>query len=689
VRDEYDFGDLVLFPADIVAKAERDADYRRRERVRMARNKKPHKDAIPYRERSFVFWDGEGPKDAGYALFGNSLGNEICHPFLSTVECLDLILQTEIETPKKIHVGFGLNYDVSMILKDLSWRHLSALKNFGRTTWKDYDLEYVPRHWFRIKSRGLDVKLFDVVSFFATDFVGALRNFRIRTNLCLHGQDRCQNECHCFCVLCHIETEKKRRSSFVYSQIDGVRKYMRYELELGAELMNVLRTVFLDAGFDVHSWHGPGALARMALNRHKIKNAMCQTPSDVRIAARYAFAGGRFEMIRAGYFQRKVYNADINSAYPYFAAMLPNLDKGSWRRTRDYEVGKFAVYYIEYQSPQQVFEPYALFRRYPEGHVAWPNRVSGWFWNPEAAIVAEDRNAKFIEGWVFDEWDSTDRPFAFILDYYNKRRILKSAGNAAEFTFKLIINSIYGQLAQRTGWDKKNKQSPRFHQLEWAGWITSACRAEVWKVAKQCGNDLISIDTDGLYSLSPIPVTNVGSNLGQWELAEYESGIFWQSGIYALSDGASWSKAKTRGIPKGSYSAEQMIASLKANQPLRMTRTSFIGFGLALNGQRQSLNTWSSEDSEFVFGGQGKRYHNTRGCKNQTTCQGDVHGLIPVPRAVRPKESVESVPHYLPWLDNAPAYRAVKEDHFDWVAFNRNDLDEDDAWLLTSITGIG
>jgi DNA polymerase type B, organellar and viral len=683
-----DTGDWLIIDSELVAQVERDKAYRLREAQRSKRRSAERRNTIPYEEREFIFWDGEGPRDGGYALFGNSKGMEICHKHLSTVECLDLMLQTEIEHPDSIHVGFGLNYDVSMWIKDLPWRHLNALKHFNRTTWKDYDIEYVPRHWFRIRARGLDFKIFDIVSFFATDFVGALRNFRIRTERCNHGNIRCENKCHCRCVLCRVERDKQRRSTFKMAEIRNVANYMRLELELGIELINELRSIFADAGFVPRSWHGPGALARMALNRHKIVNSMAVSPVDVQIASRYAFAGGRFELFKAGEFKNGVYSADINSAYPYFATLLPNLARGSWRRTRNYESGKFAVYNIRYEGHRtgnEFFKPMPLFRRHASGHVEWSHRVEGWYWNPEADLVRDDPSATFLDGWIFDEDDPTDRPFAWIAEYYEKRQRLKNAGSAAEFTFKLIINSIYGQLAQRTGWDQKNKKAPKFHQLEWAGWITSACRAYVYSLAKQCGNDLISIDTDGVYSLSPILVTNIGSALGQWAKSEYQSGVFWQSGIYALKSGGTWIKAKTRGIPKNTYSPEQLISALSDGSSLNLVKKTFIGFGLALNGQREKLNTWENEPHEFVFGGQGKRYHNTRGCKNGTTCRDGIHGLLPVPRQTRPNETCMSEPHYLPWLDNDKIMTAAKVGELDLVMFDANDLDEEDRYTVEEI----
>src|SRR6266702_3970176 len=125
-------GDWIVIPAAIVQKQMR---IRERDRIWHARQRYtyPTKDKRQNHHAKdsktaqrvnapFIMWDGEGPRYAGYALFGNSAGYEICHPFLKTEECLELIMECESENPDAIHFGYGFNYDVSMILKDLPRR---------------------------------------------------------------------------------------------------------------------------------------------------------------------------------------------------------------------------------------------------------------------------------------------------------------------------------------------------------------------------------------------------------------------------------------------------------------------------------------------------------------------------------------------------------------------------------------
>lgn len=714
---EWDTADVpakwIMIPTDVAEKHRISAE---KARIRRARYENTHPERngrgagsgtprTKLEDKEFLVWDGEGPRDTGYSLFGNSEGMEICKPGLSTIQCLDLIYEAETLYPDHIHIWFGGNYDASNILKDLSWRHLAALHKYGKTIWRDWEIEHIPHKWMKVKRGKIVAKIFDVRSFFTGGLVATLEEWEIgpfskkktgyessltdAISIPIETALDTSQDSHVIPTVSElgmmserqiIQTFKKLRSDFTWADIESIRLYMRLELKYTRLLMEKLRNIFSDAGYLPTSWHGPGAVARMALKRHKVYDSMSETPYDVRLAAQYAFIGGRFEPFQAGLIEDTIYVSDIHSAYPAYATQLPNLARGAWRRGTGYEPGKFAIYHIRYESRPSSYTLYPLPRRCDNGTVVWPYRVDGWYWAPEAELVANDPEATFIESHVFDEDNTNDRPFAFLHEYYRRRRLLKRIGNPAEWVFKLIINSVYGQLAQRAGWDRRKSTSPRSHQLEWAGYITSGCRAAVYRVASSCGNGLVSIDTDGV--TSTIRPTNlaIGDDLGDWDIEEYDGGIFWQSGIFALRKGKEWTKAKTRGIPKGSYTPEQLLEAFYKGEPLKMTKKVFVGYGLADSQSRDKLNTWQEEPYEFVFGGTGKRMHLSRFCASK--CDGTVHRLAMLQVPYGPHIPSESVRHYLPWLDTTERDLASRKHLIDDVTwYDQNHLDEDDTWV--------
>jgi DNA polymerase type B, organellar and viral len=695
-------------------KAARDARYNASQRGKEVRAKynvnRTDKDRHPTRKRKqetrpFVVWDGEQPRDTGYSLFGNSEGGEICHPHLGTQECLDLIIETEIEIPDAIHCVYGGDFDISWILKDLTWRQLGRLKNYNNTAWNGYEITHVPHKWWSVTWGKYTAKVYDVVSFFGSGLVPALEDWKIgpfaeASGLVIPDDVKMPTlaEMDNMSEVQIVATFKKLRGEFLWRDIQQQRRYMHLELKYTKQMMERLRDIFLQAGYLPKSWHGPGALSRQACQRHKVNTAMAQCPLPVREAARFAYFGGRFTQHLAGHLKTPVYVRDRNSAYPFAATFLPNLARGKWRfenepvRIRQaLEENKFAVFNLEFWDrppppPRAeyirriVWEVFPLPMRSPDhAGIMYPEHVKGWYWTPEARMVMNDPRTTFIGCWVFDEDDPTDRPFEWMREYYRRRLLLKRIGDPAEYTFKIIINGAYGQLAQRVGWDKVKRKPPPSHQLEWAGYITSHCRTAMWEMAQRVGmENVVSIDTDGITTLAPIPAKDgeIGEELGQYKDEVYEDGVFWQTGVYGLKKDGKWIKAKTRGIPKGQYKPERLI-QLCADGAREFTidQSQFIGYGLAFNGRFDEHNKWVTVPQTYLFGGSGDMVHWNRSC--HITCT-NVHRLRHGARL--PNESLtipfESAPHFLPWEDNSEGIcaRYAEEDDITFYYIGSDDI---------------
>jgi hypothetical protein len=645
--------------------------------------------------REFVGWDGEGytafvvdsmgvaTKQHRYMLFGSSTGHYESSINLRTVTCLDLILYVESQNPDAFHVGFSFEYDVNMILRDLEWRYLAILYDTGVVKWRGYRIKHIPHKLFSVSRGGVSATIYDVFGFFHTTYLAALLKHNIGTPS----------------QLARIKKGKDSRSSFTYSQLTDVTRYWSVEISLLPILMQPLRKACYDAGFYITQWHGPGALASFAIKKYGIlrykphKNI----PGAVRNASRFAYAGGRFQAWRCGYRSGDIYTADINSAYSYACSQLPSLASGEWKHTQNPQIKSardichFGLYRIAFdaremeQRARHESIPFPLFHRDKNGRLTWPARTEGWYWSPEAALVAGSKYARFLECWEFP--DSDDRPFSFVQGSYDRRLQLQESGNPAEKAYKWFLASIYGQLAQRVGWDRNTRKPPSSHCLEWAGYITSYCRAMVYRaaidVAKRGG--LISIDTDGVTSTVPFRENKlpngVGSGLGQWKLESFGEILYWQNGIYwlRLSSGE-WEDPKTRGVPRGSISRRDAELSFharfgldrarnrdsigtSANPAISITRNRFIGYRQAMQHQFDDWRQWMTEPVSIEFGGSGKGRHVASLCiectRNRSyqlaSAQADNGGVAGRNAGMHtivhfPPDHVDSYPHNLPWL---------------------------------------
>src|SRR6185437_8363564 len=166
-----------------------------------------------------------------------------------------------------------------------------------------------------------------------------------------------------------IVENKALRSSFTLADIPDVRKYNDAELRNLETLMGELRSRLNKVGLRPRRWDGPGAVATALLQRERVKAAETECPPDVAKAARYAYAGGRFEVVRFGSVPESAYEYDVNSAYPSALREVPNLTIGKWRRvTSDPGTHPFATYRVRAVAHYDDL-PGPLFRRDPNGTI--------------------------------------------------------------------------------------------------------------------------------------------------------------------------------------------------------------------------------------------------------------------------------------------------------------------------------
>jgi hypothetical protein len=315
-------------------------------------------------------------------------------------------------------------------------------------------------------------------------------------------------------------------------------------------------------------------------------------PVDVAIMSYY---GGRFEIAAQGLVGDQI-EYDIQSAYPSVAVNLPCLKCGRFRHVDDFEPGKLGFYY----AGSRTSGPWAPFpfradshtgreylNRASKGAIAFVHGGRRWVTSHEVGIARKYFGADAIpvfSGWVFDP-GCNHKPFAELLRLYLRRKIGDPACPACitddkhfcpehpspsaglSKVIKLIINSVYGKLAQAIGW-KPNPRSgyalessaawkaPEYQCYIWASWITGGTRAKVLEAAlvggreddcPDCGlracaahSSVVSIATDGILTNKPLPHDDLFRitdwELGTWEETPKPDAWLGMPGIYSFRD---------------------------------------------------------------------------------------------------------------------------------------------------------
>lgn len=604
---------------------------------------------------------GKG-KPQRYVLFGASTGEYITGENLSVFELCDFVINVGRKHPHSYHVGFAFTYDANMIVKNLSNNSLAWLHKYGyvnirnRETDVRYCITMRKGKWFTVtrylQSYDRDhnptakhtVTIFDIFSFFACSGIEAIRK--------MLGPEALTDI---------VQVGKDRRGDFTWDDLPFVIDYWKSEIGLYAELAEELRRRLYKGGFKISKWHGPGALADYVMKQRGVKRHMAVSPDSVRLAARYGFAAGRFELTAVGRWQGPVYGIDRNSAYPYAISQLPSLSEGEWIHvSAPSRVSHFGIYRVRVsRSVGFDVSPGPLFHRDNRHNISYPWLVEGWYWSPEVTGLIGRKGIEVLEGWEYVGWHT--RPFDFVPDWYEQRRQKKLAGDSSELGDKLGMNSMFGKMAQRVGWNEQTQRIPPWHQLEWAGWITSHCRAAMYQLMLRIPPDkLIGVETDGIYTTmkpADVGVTN-GTGLGEWEVTEWDEVMYVQSGLAWLRKGEEW-KSKRRGLDKDSFSkgdCETYLKSLQAGvkwQPFVGKTTRFITLGSAL-ASNAPLKTrhcvWETRPRDIWPGEHGKRIHvggdYCPACRDGANAYEKPHQLVIRSRS---RSDEISTPHQIPW----------------------------------------
>jgi len=586
--------------------------------------------------KEFIAWDGEGTAvndmydEEGrkvflaqpYVTLANSKGDRMRSECgLSTVECFDMILNTKEKYPDSIFVGFGFNYDINQILADVPEEYLEHLYKYGTMSIGGYWMEWRPRKFFTITHRKTkrSARIYDVIGFFQQTFLEACHEY-----LC---SPKCRETNIHYPNLEVIEKGKEDRSSFEWWEMDEkIVPYNNLELSMLVEVMNQLRQDLHEVGIHLSQWHGPGAIANELLKKYNIKISRT-VPKEVLDASQYAYAGGRFEHFRVGRHTGRVYEYDIHSAYPAAAFHLPDISDGTWELVEKFESGTFGVWYVEYSArpeARRVVQPQPLFCRSQDGSISFPAEVQGWYWTPEASLVPDNVR----KGWVFRPGNQ-GQPFAFIAGLYDERRVLKMQEKSAQRALKLILNSLYGKLAQTIG--HRKGQPPRWHQLEYAGYITSYTRAMIYRAIISNPEAIIAAETDAVFSTEPLDLP-VSDELGDWELKEFKEIVYLQSGFYYATEDNGKIVCKYRGMDRDRATQQpkrlshrkvlDRLAGFSGSKhgfttDLVSSTTRFVGLGMALKVPSYTWRSWRDDPHKISIDQSprsSKRYHITKDC---------------------------------------------------------------------------
>jgi hypothetical protein len=349
----------------------------------------------------------------------------------------------------------------------------------------------------------------------------------------------------------------------------GLGQYNVTENKALSALMGELATALASPDLDIRlkrdAWYGPGPIVEKWLSttddllREDLHGVM---PLGFLQACRDSYFGGWFEITAHGPVGR-IWNYDINSAYPAVMAVLPCLLHATvrhWEPGRDkWKVrdmfGRKGRDLPEPPSPWTLVradmtgdDPYlgAHMHRTKDGTVLRPHHTNGLIWWHELAAAVRAgliKSYTVTEAWSLTVTCDCPPPLAGLARLYMTRSAIKAVikrtkvGNPLEKALKLVYNSCYGKHAQSVG-------HPKYANPVYASLITAGCRVQILDAIAthpQRSAAVVMIATDGVYFSSPhvkqengetVPGLPLSGDLGDWKLEVYDGFTIWRPGIY-------------------------------------------------------------------------------------------------------------------------------------------------------------
>lgn len=295
------------------------------------------------------------------------------------------------------------------------------------------------------------------------------------------------------------------------------------------------------------------ASCAMLLFRSAYLTTDVRTNASANQFAREAYTASRVEPFRR--WCKNAFYYDINSSFPY--SMTFDAPGEQARVGTSWSGRELALVEANVRVPEMYLPPLPF--RFPNGGVFFPTgRWRGWFTGVDL-IEAEKRGVVIERVHASIEYHPWNDLRAYAIDLYERRKAAKN--EIDKMVFKLLLNSLYGKLAENPekeklvvrpkdvpkhgvpyipgAWLVKERRNIEHEHVPAAAIVTARSRHFLGaglELALDQGGEIYYSDTDSIVTSVRLPEDLVGSELGAWKL-EYivRDGIFLAPKLYSVT----------------------------------------------------------------------------------------------------------------------------------------------------------
>lgn len=434
---------------------------------------------------------------------------------------------------------YNLNFDAEVIQKELG-QELYRYRKTGKLNFEfnDYRIQYIPSKRLSILKGKKSTVFYDIAQYYKASLADAYQK-----NIGFLPADYLK-----------MKSQRDHFTKRSYQRnIKLVEHYCKQDCIYTKQLAEHWIDLFSRAcEFYPSRWTSSGYLAEKWLINSGIHiPKFAENLYEIQDIAWRSYYGGRFEMTKRGFIGES-YLADINSAYPYAFANIPNIVKGKWKNLKYLDrTALLGFFYIECDIPDTEYIAPFPFRTQTNKIIFPTGKFRTWVTLAELQACPNQHWYRILDSWQYFDSNPYYPYKNFVESKYKLRLQLKKEKNPLELALKAMLNSIYGKTAQSSQ-GKGIAFGSIFNPII-ASTITGTPRALLYAIVKKyhLDNYVISFATDSILSTKPIPIDSdiLGSFKQEpfaYDTYSLQNGIGRRNGIW-----------KNRGI--GKLKGEEVI----------------------------------------------------------------------------------------------------------------------------------
>ena len=269
----------------------------------------------------------------------------------------------------------------------------------------------------------------------------------------------------------------------------------------------------------------PASLSKHYFRLNCTLNRISDTPKKIMQIAYDCYHGGRFELLKRGYF-KELYLYDINSEYPETESMLPDLSNGIWMISKKDKLPIkecFGYFDVLLKIPNDNLIGTIPFHRRNEV-LKYPNGVfltwATWY---DLDLIRK-YIVKIRRAYIFFPKKNSVPPLKNGIDFlFNIKAINKGVNKILYETGKLTMNAYYGcNIEQHENWNELSnefiKKAGILFNPVYASQITSRGRWQILKpIPLKVWKELVGTHTDSVMSEIPLDkYLSISNKIGEW-----------------------------------------------------------------------------------------------------------------------------------------------------------------------------